>query len=434
MPSERSFNPVKVLAIGYLSYVLLGWIVLSLPVCQNENSVSALDNLFTATSAVSTTGLATVSTPQSYNFWGQLAILVMIQFGGIGYMTLGSFILLARKHTLSAEREQVARLSFVLPEGFQVRHFLRNVILFTVAIESLGGVALYAAFRRTGIEDAAWQATFHSISAFCTAGFSLFPSGLEQFSNDFWVNLIISALSLSGAIGFLVMSDIFWSFTNRKHERTLTSRIILQATFWSLLLGWALLFLLEPSLREMPNEERLMVSGFQAMSSLTTVGFNTVPIGSLSNPPLFLLLLLMIAGASPSGTGGGVKSTSISAALACAWSATHNQTEITFWGCKVPRHRITLAFATITFYICIFFVGGMLLLTVQTQAFEDILFETASALGTVGLSRGLTSDLTPLGKLIVIVLMFIGRVGPITFGLALFTGSPKLKTNDDIAI
>lgn len=430
----KNLSPLKLLLSGYATYMLLGWILLSLPFSRQSESVPAIDNLFTAVSAVSTTGLATVSTPTSYSFFGEIVILVLIQLGGIGYMTLGSFILLARHRELPAERKEVARIAFALPDGFQVRSFLRNVILFTLGIESVGAISLYFAFRSAGVENPIWQAVFHAVSAFCTAGFSLFPDSLEQFAGNVWVNLTIAGLSLSGAIGFLVMSDMFWSFTGRRDKKTLTSRIILHATFWTLIVGWVLVFLIEPSLRELPSEQRLMVSGFQAMTSLTTVGFNTVPIGGLAMAPTFLMLLMMILGASPSGTGGGLKSTSVSAAFATVWSVIKSRQKVTFWGCEVPQYRLTMAFASVVFYVAVFFCGGLLLLLVQPQSFEDIVFEAASALGTVGLSRGLTSDLTPLGKLVVIGLMFIGRVGPITFGLALMSEGEPLDKSDDLAI
>lgn len=427
-------RPLKALLIGYLSYVIIGWILLCLPWSQEAASTSPLDHLFTATSAVSTTALATVGTPDTYSFFGELVILVLIQFGGIGYMTLGSFILLARQSTLTAEREKIARLAFVLPEGFSVTGFIRNVVLFTFGIELLGAIGLFFAFRSAGVEQPLWQAIFHAISAFCTAGFSLFPNSLENFAANFWVNAIIATLSLLGAIGFLVMSDLFWSFAGKRERKTLTTRIILHATIWTLLFGWVLLFLLEPSYRQLPSEERLMASGFQAMTALTTVGFNTTSFSAFSAAPTFLVLLLMILGASPSGTGGGLKSTSVSAAFATVWSTLRGHAKVTFWGCEVPRHRLTMAFASVVFYIAIFFLGGLLLLTLQNQPFEDVLFETASALGTVGLSRGITGDLEPLAKCVVIVLMFIGRVGPITFGLALFSGETPQVKQDDLAV
>jgi len=424
---------MKTLLVGYVIYIVTGWILLSLPFCQSKE-VAPLDNLFTATSAVSTTGLSTVATEASYSFWGELVILVMIQFGGIGYMTLGSFILLARRKSLSEQREEVAKASFVLPDGFEIRTILRNVVIFTAMIETLGALGLYFAFRAHGAENPLWQAIFHSISSFCTAGFSLFPGGLEEFATDFWVVSIISTLSLLGAIGFLVLSDFVLAFSTNLQRRTLTTKIILHATCWTLVIGWVLLFLIEPSFQEMPPWQRLMASGFQSMSALTTVGFNTVAIGNLSPASALLIMLLMILGASPSGTGGGLKSTTVSAAFATVWSTIRARKKVTFWGCEVPQHRLILAFATVVFYIAIFFAGGLLLLLVQPEPMEDVLFEAASALGTVGISRGLTADLTPVGKILVIILMFIGRLGPVTFGLALLAGKQEPVEHEDLAV
>jgi trk system potassium uptake protein TrkH len=427
-------KPTRLLLVGYAGYVLIGWVLLCLPVCHRDGTGNALDHLFTATSAVSTTGLATVSVPSVYSFWGELLILIMIQFGGIGYMTLGSFVLLARKQDLPAEREEVARVAFSLPEGFRPTEFLRNVILFTAAFETLGAIALYQSFRSAGVENPAWMAIFHAVSAFCTAGFSLFPTSLEQFAGDFWVTTTIALLSLMGAIGFLVLSDFFWTFTGLRKRRTLTTRIVLHATLWILLSGWVVMFLIEPTYANLPAEQRILSAGFQTMTTLTTVGFNTTDISALSPGTTLLMLLLMIIGSSPSGTGGGLKTTSVSAAFATVSSTVRARSQVTFWGCRVPDHRLSHAFASVVFYIAVFFVGCLLLLLVQPEPFEDVLFETASALGTVGLTRGLTPNLTPLGKCFIIVLMFIGRLGPITFGLALFSGKSSLPRKDDLAV
>lgn len=433
-------HPLKSLLVGYAIYVVIGWALLCLPFSHQDGGVAAIDHLFTATSAVSTTGLATVSTPTTYSFFGEIVILSMIQFGGIGYMTLGSFILLARRQDLTPRREEIARLAFVLPENYNVKSIIRNVVLFTVLIETAGAIALYMAFRGAAaggveIDNVLWQSIFHSISAFCTAGFSLFPDSLVRFVDNVWVNGIIATLSLCGAIGFLVLSDVYNSFVGQKKRQSLTTRIILYATVWTILIGWVGLFLMEPSFASMEStEQRLMASGFQAMTAMTTVGFNTTDFATLSPAPILLVLLLMILGASPSGTGGGLKSTSVSAALATVWSVIHGRPKVTFWGCEVPEHRLITAFASVVFYVGIFFVGGLLLLALQPHAFEDVLFETASALGTVGISRGITGELTPLSKLVVIVLMFIGRVGPITFGLAVMSGAMPLDDKDDLAI
>lgn len=414
-------EPGRAVAVGYAGYMLVGWLLLCLPFAWESASVSVLDNLFIAVSAVSTTGLVTVNTAEAYSTFGEVVILLLIQLGGIGYMTLGSFVILARDRRLPTEREEVAKCAFALPDEFAVGPFLRNVIMFTLGIETLGAVALYFAFSAAGVENAVWQAAFHAVSAFCTAGFSLFPDSLEGFADHVGVNATVAALSLCGALGFLVLSDLAGSARRRAGEAmTLTSKVILTATGWMLALGFVGVFLIEPGYADRPAESRALVAAFQTMTALTTVGFNTTPIGDLAGPTLFLMLLMMILGASPSGTGGGLKSTSVSAAYAAVRSTLANCPEIRFWNHPIPRHRVTAAFAAVTFYVACFFVGGLALLLVESAPFEDVIFEAASALGTVGLSRGITGDLTPLGKLIVVALMFVGRTGPMTLAIAIF--------------
>jgi trk system potassium uptake protein TrkH len=438
----RRVRPVKLLLVGYLSYALLGWLLLCLPVTHGPEPVGALDALFTAASAMSTTGLITVNTPLAYGFWGELVILILIQLGGIGYMTLGSFVILAGTHRLSRFREQMAATAFTLPEGFRPAAFVRNVVLFTLAIEAVGAALLFFAFLDAGVgprgqagdigasfsglAHVAWQATFHSVSAFCTAGFSLFPDSLEAYRDHAWINLIISALSICGALGFIVLSDLAASLSGVRRRVTLTTRVIVQVTCLVIVLGTAFLFLAEPSITQLPSDQRLMAAWFQSMTALTTVGFNTHPIGALSAAPVLMMFLLMIIGASPSGTGGGIKTTSVSAVAATVVSVLRGRDRVLFFGHPVPTYRLHAAFATIGLYVALLFAGCVLLLLTEpvnqpdaAWAFEDYLFEATSALGTVGLSRGVTGELSDLGKLVVIALMLIGRVGPLTFSLAL---------------
>ncbi len=453
----RRIRPVKLMLMGYLSYVLIGWILLSLPFAWQDETVAPIDNLFVATSAMSTTGLITVNTPLAYNFFGEFVVLCLMQVGGIGYMTLGSFVILAGTHRISRFREGLTRSTFVLPDDFEVSKFIRNVVLFTLLVEAAGAVALFFAFRAAGVAElgaagevgasgaglgyVAWTAVFHSVSAFCTAGFSVFPDGLEGFRNNVWINLIISALSVGGAIGFLVLSDFFYMLTGAKRRITLTSKIILHFTFWLLVIGTLTLFVTDASLQELSQSERLLASWFQTMSAMTTVGFNTHPIGGMAWSSVLLMFLLMLVGASPSGTGGGLKTTSVSALWATMRSVLRGREEVTFWGAIVPRRRLYTAFAALGFYVLTAFLGGMLLLLTEAHqvgmAFEDLVFEVLSALGTVGLSRGLTGDLSNLGKLVIVALMFAGRMGPLTLGLALFAGQdPETgpAVEDDVAI
>lgn len=430
-----SLHPVRMVALGYLTYILLGWVLLALPFSQGATAVSALDALFTSASALSTTGLATVSTGNGFSLFGQIVILVLIQIGGIGYMTFGSFVALARRGDISDRREQIGKVVFSMPEEFLVSKFIRSVILFTALVEIAGVAALLPVFRQAGLPHPFWSAIFHSISAFCTAGFGLYDTSFEILRGNVAVNAILGTLSYLGAIGFIVFVDVWRRLIGKADRLTLTSRIILVTTAWVSLVGIALFFVGEPTIQQLPPDERLTASAFQVMAAITTVGFNTIPIGQLSQASLFLLIMLMVVGASPSGTGGGLKTTTFSALFGVIRSALLGRDKVTFWRKEIPEDRIRLAIASLGFYVGALILGGYLLALSEALPFEGLLFEAASALGTVGLSTGITAQLTPIGKLILVLLMFIGRVGPLTFGVALFFPSgPRRRGKEDLAI
>ena len=206
-------------------------------------------------------------------------------------------------------------------------------------------------------------------------------------------------------------------------------------TAWVSLTGIALFYVAEPTIQALPPYERLTASAFQVMAAITTVGFNTIPIGQLSQASLFLLIMLMVVGASPSGTGGGLKTTTFTALFGVIRSALLGREKVTFWCKEIPEDRIRVAIASLGFYVGALIAGSYLLALSERQPFEGLLFEAASALGTVGLSTGITAQLTPIGKLILVLLMFIGRVGPLTFGVALFLPSgPRHRGKEDLAI
>ena len=421
-------HPVKLVLLGYFSYILLGWVLLCLPPLR-RGPVSALDGLFMATSAVSTTGLATVSLSGSYTFAGQVVVLLLIQVGGMGYMTFSSFVVLSRKRPLSDTRLDVAKTVFSLPKSFRIDKFIRSVLVFTATIELLGAVGLYFAFRAAGAPQPLWSSVFHTVSSFCTAGFSIYDSSLTAYRGEFWINLIVCFLSYLGAVGFIVCVDVWRKVTGKVQKVTLTTKIILHATFWIALVGTVHLFIAEPSIRSLPPEQRLLASAFQAMTAMTTVGFNTIPISAVSRTSLLLLVILMVIGASPSGTGGGLKSTTFSAMIGVMRSALRQQSGVRFWRCEIPEERVRAATATLCLYLTFLLLGTWGLTLTEEGTLGDLLFEAASALGTVGLSTGATQQLTPLGKALVTLLMFIGRLGPLTFGMALFL-RPGTFTDD----
>lgn len=415
-----NIHPTRLVTLGYLTYMAVGWALLCLPAAQRANDVGSLDNLFTVTSAISTTGLTTVSMADRYTLFGQIVIALLIQLGGIGYMTVGSFIVLARGRPLSEVRSEIGQTVFSLPESFRIDKFILSVVKFTLLIEAVGAVALYAAFCHAGLQRPVWSAVFHSISSFCTAGFGLYNDSFVSHAGDVWINVIIAALSYLGAIGFIVCVDFSRMLRGKVTHMTLTSRIILTATLWLTVCGTALFFVIEPSIRQLPPDQRLLAAFFQCMAAMTTVGFNTVPIGSLCKASILLLTVLMVIGASPSGTGGGLKVTTFSAVVGLMKSALRGSNAVTFWRQTVPTHRVWLACASLGFYLAALTTGVFLLTLTENAPFDAVLFETASALGTVGLSMGITASLTALGKFIVILVMFCGRVGPLTLGVALF--------------
>lgn len=432
----RRMHPAKLVLLGYASYIILGWLLLCLPLSQKGPGAPALDHLFIATSAVSTTGLATFSIADNYTLFGQLIVLLLIQVGGIGYMTFGSFVILAGRRKLSRTRTDIGKTVFSLPESFDLAYFIKGVIAFTMLIEIVGAVCLFLVFRSAGQPDALWSAIFHSISAFCTAGFSLYNNSFEGYAGNFWLNATISGLSYLGAIGFIVCVDFWNRLTGRTQAITLTSKIILWTTFWMSCIGTLLLFLGEPALQTQPLDERILSAFFQAMTAMTTVGFNSVGIGGLSKASLLILILLMVIGSSPSGTGGGLKCTTFSAFLGVMRSALRGQQAVCFWGRPIPMERIWTAVGSVGFYISALTIGTYLLEVTERFSFDQNLFEAASALGTVGLSMGITATLSTIGKIIIILLMFCGRLGPLTLGMALFGRAPvhDKKQDNDLAV
>jgi trk system potassium uptake protein TrkH len=431
----RETNPVMLVIYGYVIYIAIGAALLMLPISTTDH-VSVLDNIFVSTSAVSTTGLTPVNISTDYDLFGQGVILVLIQFGGIGYMTFSSFVLLSTKKQLSNKRKCVNTTVFSIPKDFLIEKFLTRVVIFTAIIEAAGALGLYFAFSAEGVENPLWQAVFTSVSAFCTAGFSLLSSNMEGFSTNFYVNFILSVLSISGAIGFIVFVDVFNKLTGKKEQLSFTTRIIIRTTIWILVIGTFIMVISEGSLRDLTNSQRILASFFHVMSSMTTVGFNSIPVGPLASSVLFLTVILMIIGASPAGTGGGLKSTTFVSVIGQIRSVISNKRDVRYWKQLIPADRVRQANATFAMYFGALFLGIYLLTLTENGSLMEIIFEAASALGTVGLSMDFTSELSIMGRIIVILLMLIGRVGPLTFGIAIFVKNRLIwdDSKTDLAI
>lgn len=431
--------PARASFAWYGGLILLGTLVLRHPACRASSAspVSALDAAFTATSAACVTGLTVRSTGHDFSLAGQIAILALIQIGGIGIMTVTTFVTL---HLGGAKtlRDRVAVLETLgAGPGADLGWVLRHVVLMTFLFEGVGFLLLASRF----ILDYPWQAAlwhglFHAVSAFCNAGFSLNDDNLVRYQGDPLVNLTIVGLIVTGGLGFPVMLDLRsnlrspWSrLWDRLH---LHSKLMLLGTAGLLGFGALSFLLLEwsNSLHGMPVARKILVSLFQATVP-RTAGFNTVDIGSLTNATLLVLMLLMMVGAGPCSTGGGFKVSTLMVLVVRAWSAFQGHTRASVFRRTIPP--ATLARATTTALLYAVVAASLLTgLLVFEQArlpradsqglFVQALFEVISALGTVGLSTGMTPMLTEAGRILVILAMFIGRLGPISVFIALSRG------------
>lgn len=432
---QLSRSPQLNLVWGFLLYILLGFALLSIPLFHNKE-ISFLDNLFISASAISTTGLVTISVYDSYNFFGQFIVMSLFQVGGIGYMSLTTYYLLYTTQRITRWHNRIVGAEFTLPSSIKINDFIRSVIVFTLVMEVLGAIAFFIAFKLEGVETlkALWFAVFHSVSAFCTAGFGLFNDSFESHSSSL-INTIISVLAISGSLGFIVITDLWYRFKGKSKKVSFTTKIVTYGFILLLAIGTALVYFTEASVIE--SNSRFADSFFQAMTAMTTVGFSTISTGGLSLPILLLVVFLMYIGASPSGTAGGMKITTLTAVIAVLKSRLFGQKKISFMGRAIPFERLYVATSTFILYTSIIFLFSFLMTFTEDMKFEEILFEVASALGTVGLSTGISSDLSAAGKSLIIVLMFIGRVGVLTFGFALINrwrSSEEDFKEDDLAV
>ena len=418
---KLGLTPQQNLFYGFLSYVIIGTLLLCLPFLQ-KTPVSFLDNLFISTSAVSTTGLVTVSVFDSYNLVGQFVVLALFQLGGIGYLTFTTFMILSTTRKLTHWHQNILKTEFTLPKSIKIKDFLKSVIIFTLIMEISGAVLFYIGFTKDGMSltEAIWPSIFHSVSAFCTAGFSLFNSGFTNYSDNLLINTTIAILAIAGSLGFIVVTDFVLLLKKKKHNLSFTTKIVFYGFLLLLTFGFIFFYFYEPAISNLLGKERVLAAFFQSMSAMTTVGFNTVDFGAFLLPMLLVTIFLMYVGASPSGTAGGMKITTLTAVLAVIKSRLQNKRQITFLGKAIPYERLYIATSSFIFYTSIIALGTFILTFTEDFKFENILFEVSSALGTVGLSTGITSSLSVAGKLLIIVLMFIGRLGVLTFGLAIW--------------
>ncbi len=406
-------KPVTSLAIGFLITILIGTVFLKLPLATTNN-ISFLDALFTATSATCVTGLIVRDTGAGFTLFGQIIILFLIQLGGLGIMTGAAFaFLIFKKIGIKAG----AGFKTILEEEYvsEVKKTIKFIILSTFILEAIGAILLFFIFGD------GFNSIFHSIAAFCNAGFSLFKNNLENFRGDIFVNVIFSYLIILGGIGFLVIEDFYKKITSffkrQKAKFSLHSKIVLISTIFLILFGATLFYFFEKeNLNFLSQKELVLISFFQSITA-RTAGFNTVDIGKLSSPTLFLLIFLMFIGAAPGGTGGGVKVVSLALIFLSIISFLKRKEEVVVFGRTIPKIKFRNVFILVLIYLSFCLVISILMLYTEKGDFEGILFEVFSATGTVGLSTGITPHLTDIGKILITLSMFIGRLLPLSLAI-----------------
>ncbi len=436
MKIKWEINSARVLLSGYLIIILIGTILFSLPFATTHG-ISFIDALFTATSALCVTGLIVKNTALDFTLWGKFIILILIQIGGLGYMTLSTtfFYFLGKK--ISLHERILFKESLNLLNYENLMRFAWRVLRITVVVELIGTGLYYIEFsRRFSPLVALGHSIFHSVSSFCNAGFSTFSENLSLYSNSPLVPLTCAILLIVGGIGFVVISDIYYVFIKRaKRGLTLHTKIVLKTTGILILLGTIFIFLTEGSttLKEYPLKERIINSFFQAVTP-RTAGFNTLEISLFSLPTIFLIMVFMFIGASPGGTGGGIKTTSI--VLLWEWMKEllrGNYNNITIMKKRIPHEQIFRAFLLTFSSGFLIFLCFFVILIIERATPLKLLFECLSAFGTVGLSLG--SDINPLcnfsfdlsifGKVVIIFLMICGRVGTLTLSHTLIRTKPR---------
>jgi len=424
---RKGFNfvtPYQVLVLGYAIVTLAGAILLCLPVSSAQGwHQPFVDSLFVATSGISTTGLTPVVVGSYYNLFGQVVLLCIFQIGGIGYMTFVVFLTYLLGIRLPMTTKFVAKESLPGSNLRILEKFFLIVVVFTFIFE-VGGAAILTRFwsKEFPFGRALYLGIFHSVSAFCTAGFGLFPGSLAGYRNSVVVNLTIIIVSIAGGIGFFVLYD-FGRFLARVIKRQRPRRLSVHSKLATvvmvavMLIGTTIVLAAERWPDNLCLPGKLMIAAFQSISASTTDGFNTIDIGAMAPMSLTFLMLLMFVGASPGGTGGGIKTSTLGLIICFLWSQLKGKDwHVNIFKREIPASTVYKAFAILSWFGIIVLVDMIILSATEKDSYLQILFEVVSALGNTGLSTGITASLTTTGKIMLIITMFIGRIGPLTAG------------------
>jgi len=423
---RASLHPAQVLVLGFLAAIAVGTLLLTLPIAiEPGGRPSLVTALFTATSAVCVTGLVVVDTATHWSTFGEVVIMLLIQIGGLGIMTMSTLVAIAIGRRITMRERLVIQEALGQMTLAGLVRLTKYILLITFMFESLGAVVFtlrWAADYPLG--RALYYGVFHSVSAFNNAGFDLFSTSFEGFVADPTVNIMGMFLIVTGGLGFVVMADIYRRLVERgnSYRMSLHSRIVLTTSAALVGVSTLLIFLWERTnpgtLANLPWSGKLLGSFFTAVTP-RTAGFNTLPTGSLRPVSLLYITVLMFIGGSPGSTAGGIKTTTFGALLAAVYATVTGKDEIQLFRRRLARDVVDKGLAIAMIALVLVISVTMVLLATEEAPLMDTLFETMSAFGTVGLTTGLTPYLSTAGRLLIVATMFAGRVGPLTLAVAI---------------
>ncbi len=432
---NRFITPVNLPLLSFAGLILVGTVFLMLPAAANGPPLTLVDAFFTSTSAVCVTGLVVVDTGSRLSLFGQGVVLVLIQFGGLGIMTFSTVLILLMTGRFSFIQRSVVQDTFTHGPDTRLPSLVRHVVMFTLVLEAAGAALLFLRF--SGIYHpgrALYFAIFHAVSAFCNAGFSLYSKSFMDFRGDPLVNLTVALLIICGGIGFLVLLELKrLLFKPRQGHRTrrlsVHSKLVLTLTLFLLAVGTLgfLIFEWNGSMAGLPIPTKLMTAFFQSVTT-RTAGFNTLNFGKMANVTLIFTVLLMFVGAASGSTGGGIKVNTLGVLFAFSRSRLRGEEATNIFRRTLASETVGRAVSVFVVAVIVIYAATMALTmselgtTMHEESrglFLELLFEVVSAFGTVGLSVGITAKLTTLGKLILAVVMFAGRLGPLSIAVAL---------------
>ena len=426
LKKKRSLSTTDIIMLSFLLVILAGSLLLCLPVSSASGEpVPYLDALFTATTATCVTGLVTLPTVTTWSIFGQVVILILIQIGGLGVITIMSALMILLHKRMSIGDKLLLQDAFNLNSLSGIVRFVKRVLLGTFLVEGAGALLYMTVFIPEFGVKGIWISVFTSISAFCNAGIDIIAeNSLGNYATNPIVNIVTSLLIILGGIGYIVWWDILGLNKKSRNSRKLSlhSKIAISATAILTIGGGLLIFLFEYdnplTIGNMSFFDKMQVSMFQSVTT-RTAGFATVPQQNLTNASSILCLLLMFIGGSPVGTAGGIKTVTFAVLVVSTLATIQNKQDVSLFSRNISKQAIKKAVAVAMMSLCILFVSTVLLSAVTDANALDIFYETVSATATVGLTRDLTPFLNTAGKAIIIGTMYLGRVGPISLALAL---------------